>query len=183
MIDVTMENFEADVIAASQTTPVLVDFWADWCAAWCADWLPANWFEKPAVSSKPHQRFMICTAWPLAPFTMLSSALITMSRPVRASSRHASSRTFVPTTFFVSGSALRTSRATSMPLISGKTITGSTLGGIKGRSELPDLVDWYVEGKINLDDLISHRLTLDQINEGYEAMRQGQNIRGVIVND
>src|SRR5271170_3678249 len=52
---------------------------------------------KPSVSAKPQRMFMLCTAWPLAPLTMLSSALITISRPVRVSSRHAISITFVPT--------------------------------------------------------------------------------------
>ena len=68
---------------------------------------------NPAVSGKPHKMFMLCTAWPLAPLTRLSSALITMSRPVRGSSRHAISMTFVPTTFFVSGSALPSSSRTN----------------------------------------------------------------------
>ena len=50
--------------------------------------------------------FMLCTAWPLAPLTRLSSALITINRPVRGSSRQAISTTFVPTTFLVSGKGL-----------------------------------------------------------------------------
>jgi hypothetical protein len=41
-------------------------------------------------------------------------------------------------------------------------------------------VDWYVEGKIRLDDLVSHRLTLEQINDGYDLMRRGQSIRAII---
>ena len=67
-----------------------------------------------------------------------------------------------------------------LSLIAGKTITGSSLGGVKGRSELPQLVDWYVEGKIRLDDLVSHRLTLEQINDGYDLMRRGQSVRAII---
>ena len=56
---------------------------------------------------------MLCTACPLAPFTMLSSALRTISLPVRASKRHASSSVFVPVTFFVSGSARPSSTRTN----------------------------------------------------------------------
>ena len=66
--------------------------------------------DNPAVSGKPQMIFMLCTAWPLAPLTRLSSALITISRPVRGSSRQAISMTFVPTTFFVSGRLFPSSR-------------------------------------------------------------------------
>src|SRR5439155_20213503 len=59
---------------------------------------------SPAVSGKPHRRLKHCTAWPLAPLTRLSSALRTMRRPVRGSSRQAISMTLVPATFLVSGS-------------------------------------------------------------------------------
>src|SRR3569833_1152911 len=68
---------------------------------------------NPVVSANPQRIFMLCTACPLAPFTRLSSALITMSRPVRGSSRHAISMTFVPATFFVSGNALPSSNRTN----------------------------------------------------------------------
>src|SRR5438045_8723273 len=56
-------------------------------------------YISPAVSGKPHRMLKHCTAWPLAPLTMLSTALITMSRPVRASRRQATSITFLPITF------------------------------------------------------------------------------------
>ncbi len=68
---------------------------------------------NPAVSGQPLNKLRLCTAWPLAPLTRLSSALITMSRPVRGSSRHAISQTLVPTTFFVSGSDLPSSSRTN----------------------------------------------------------------------
>src|SRR2546425_1203749 len=61
---------------------------------------------NPAVSGKPQRMFMLCTAWPEAPLTMLSSALITSSRPVRGSRRQAISMVLVPMTFLVSGRAL-----------------------------------------------------------------------------
>ncbi|MGE0742000.1 MAG: alcohol dehydrogenase catalytic domain-containing protein [Hyphomonadaceae bacterium] len=65
-------------------------------------------------------------------------------------------------------------------LIAGKTIRGSTLGDIKVRTQLPDLVDWYVEGKLKLDELISHRMPLEQINEGYDLVRRGTALRAIV---
>ena len=46
---------------------------------------------------------------------------------------------------------------------------------------MPRIVDWYMEGKINIDDLITHVLPLEQINEGFELMRRGESIRSVVV--
>src|SRR5262249_52966506 len=68
--------------------------------------------SNPVVSGNPQRMFMLCTAWPLAPFTMLSSALITTKRPVRGSTRQAISSVLVPTTVLVSGKAWPCSRRT-----------------------------------------------------------------------
>jgi S-(hydroxymethyl)glutathione dehydrogenase/alcohol dehydrogenase len=65
-------------------------------------------------------------------------------------------------------------------LIQGKTIRGSTLGDLKVRTDLPRLVDWYCEGRLKLDELISHRLTLDDINHGYDLLRRGQCLRAIV---
>jgi S-(hydroxymethyl)glutathione dehydrogenase/alcohol dehydrogenase len=46
---------------------------------------------------------------------------------------------------------------------------------------VPKIVDWYMNGKINIDDLITHTLTLDQINEGFDLMHRGESIRSVVV--
>jgi len=46
---------------------------------------------------------------------------------------------------------------------------------------VPKIVDWYMEHKINIDDLITHRLKLDEINKGFELMRRGESIRSVVV--
>ena len=54
------------------------------------------------------------------------------------------------------------------------------MGGIRGRSQLPGVVDWLMEGKCDLQSLISHRMSLESINEGYDLMRNGQSLRTVI---
>jgi S-(hydroxymethyl)glutathione dehydrogenase/alcohol dehydrogenase len=58
---------------------------------------------------------------------------------------------------------------------------GSAFGGARGRTDVPKIVDWYMENKINIDDLITHRLTLDQINDGFDLMKKGESIRSVVV--
>ncbi|MET0658951.1 MAG: zinc-binding dehydrogenase [Steroidobacteraceae bacterium] len=65
-------------------------------------------------------------------------------------------------------------------ILMGRTVKGSFLGSMLTRTQLPKLLDDYAEGKINLDDLITHRLPLERINEGFELMRTGQSIRTVV---
>ena len=65
-------------------------------------------------------------------------------------------------------------------LLSGRKLTGSYFGKVKGRTGLAQLADWYVEGKLHCDQLISHRLKLEEINEGFDLMKAGQAIRSVI---
>ena len=64
-----------------------------------------------------------------------------------------------------------------------KEIKGTIFGSLNPRNDIPSLLGLYREGQLKLDELITRRYSLDQINEGYEDMRQGHNIRGVIVND
>ncbi len=64
-----------------------------------------------------------------------------------------------------------------------KEIKGTIFGSLNPRSDIPSLLGLYREGQLKLDELITQRYTLDQINEGYQAMRDGKNIRGVIVYD
>ncbi len=52
---------------------------------------------------------------------------------------------------------------------------------IKGRTDVPRIVDWYMDGKINIDDLIPHTMPLDDINTGFELMRAGESVRGVVI--
>ncbi len=66
-------------------------------------------------------------------------------------------------------------------LVTGRVWKGTAFGGVRGRSEVPRIVDWYMEKKINIDDLVTHVMPLDKINDGFELMRQGKSIRGVVV--
>jgi S-(hydroxymethyl)glutathione dehydrogenase/alcohol dehydrogenase len=66
-------------------------------------------------------------------------------------------------------------------LVTGRVWQGTAFGGAKGRRDVPRIVDWYMEKKINIDDLITHRIRLDEINRGFELMREGKSIRSVIV--
>ena len=65
-------------------------------------------------------------------------------------------------------------------LITGRRVQGGSFGGARGRTDVPRLVDLYLEGKIDLDGFISHRLTLDDINRGFELMEAQDGIRSVI---
>jgi len=65
-------------------------------------------------------------------------------------------------------------------LITGRTIMGASFGGVKGRDQVPLLVDRYLAGEIDVDALISHRTTLDRINEGFDLMREQAGIRTVV---
>ena len=57
---------------------------------------------------------------------------------------------------------------------------GTAFGGARGRTDVPKIVDWYMEGKINIDDLITHTLPLDEINKGFDLMHAGKSIRSVV---
>jgi len=57
---------------------------------------------------------------------------------------------------------------------------GSAFGGARGRTDVPKIVDWYMDGKINIDDLITHTLPLARINEGFDLMHAGKSIRTVV---
>ena len=65
-------------------------------------------------------------------------------------------------------------------LVTGRVWKGTAFGGAKGRSEVPQIVDWYMDGKINIDDLITHTLPFEQINEGFDLMHKGESIRTVL---
>ena len=66
-------------------------------------------------------------------------------------------------------------------LVTGRRWIGSAFGGARGRSDVPKIVDWYMDGKINIDDLITDTLKLDEINEGFDMMARGESIRSVVV--
>ena len=66
-------------------------------------------------------------------------------------------------------------------LVTGRVWRGTAFGGARGRSDVPEIVDWYMEGKINIDDLITHQMPLDDINKAFELMHSGESIRSVAV--
>ena len=68
-------------------------------------------------------------------------------------------------------------------LITGRRVTGSSFGGVKGRTQVPLLVDRWLAGEIDAESLISHRLTLDQVNDGFELMHRQDGIRSVLMFD
>src|SRR5688572_6188086 len=66
-------------------------------------------------------------------------------------------------------------------LVTGRVWKGSAFGGARGRTDVPRIVDWYMEKKIQIDPLITHKLPLERINEGFELMERGESIRSVVV--
>jgi S-(hydroxymethyl)glutathione dehydrogenase/alcohol dehydrogenase len=66
-------------------------------------------------------------------------------------------------------------------LVTGRVWLGSAFGGARGRTDVPRIVDWYMEGKIRIDELVTHRLALEEINEGFELMKRGESIRSVVL--
>ncbi len=65
-------------------------------------------------------------------------------------------------------------------LVTGRVWKGTAFGGARGRTDVPRIVDWYMDGKINIDDLITHVLPFERINDGFELMRRGESIRSVV---
>ncbi|HJR21491.1 MAG TPA: S-(hydroxymethyl)glutathione dehydrogenase/class III alcohol dehydrogenase [Dongiaceae bacterium] len=66
-------------------------------------------------------------------------------------------------------------------LVTGRVWKGTAFGGARGRTDVPKIVDWYMEKKINIDDLITHKLALKDINQGFDLMHAGKSIRSVVV--
>jgi len=65
-------------------------------------------------------------------------------------------------------------------LVTGRVWKGSAFGGARGRSDVPKIVDWYMQGKIDIDSLITHKLPLERINEAFDLMHEGKSIRTVV---
>ncbi len=68
-------------------------------------------------------------------------------------------------------------------LVTGRVWRGTAFGGARGRTDVPRIVDWYMDGKINIDDLITHKMPLDKINDAFSLMHEGKSIRTVITFD
>ena len=66
-------------------------------------------------------------------------------------------------------------------LVTGRNWRGTAFGGAKGRTDVPKIVDWYMTGKIAIDPMITHVLTLDEINKGFNLMHSGESVRSVVV--
>jgi len=65
-------------------------------------------------------------------------------------------------------------------LVTGRTWKGTAFGGARGRTDVPRIVDWYMDGKIEIDPMITHTMPLDDINKGFDLMHHGESIRGVV---
>ena len=65
-------------------------------------------------------------------------------------------------------------------LVTGRVWKGTAFGCARGRRDVPKIVDWYMEGRINIDDLITHKLELGDINRGFDLMHEGKSIRSVV---
>jgi S-(hydroxymethyl)glutathione dehydrogenase/alcohol dehydrogenase len=66
-------------------------------------------------------------------------------------------------------------------LVTGRVWKGTAFGGARGRTDVPRIVDWYMQGKINIDDLITHTMPLEDINRGFALMEKGESIRSVVL--
>ncbi len=65
-------------------------------------------------------------------------------------------------------------------LVTGRVWRGSAFGGARGRTDVPKIVDWYMDGKLNIDDLITHKMPLSEINTAFDLMHKGESIRSIV---
>jgi S-(hydroxymethyl)glutathione dehydrogenase/alcohol dehydrogenase len=65
-------------------------------------------------------------------------------------------------------------------LVTGRVWKGTAFGGARGRTDVPKIVDWYMQGKIQIDPMITHVMPLNDINKGFDLMKRGESIRGVV---
>jgi S-(hydroxymethyl)glutathione dehydrogenase/alcohol dehydrogenase len=66
-------------------------------------------------------------------------------------------------------------------LVTGRVWKGTAFGGVRGRTDVPKIVDWYMDKKINIDDLITHVMPLEKINDAFDLMHSGESIRSVVL--
>jgi len=66
-------------------------------------------------------------------------------------------------------------------LVTGRVWKGTAFGGARGRTDVPKIVDWYMDGKIEIDPMITHTMPLEDINKGFDLMHSGESIRSVVV--
>ena len=72
-------------------------------------------------------------------------------------------------------------RTRPFQLVTGRVWRGTAFGGARGRTDVPRIVDWYMQGKINIDDLITHTMPLEDINRAFDLMHTGESIRSVVI--
>jgi S-(hydroxymethyl)glutathione dehydrogenase/alcohol dehydrogenase len=65
--------------------------------------------------------------------------------------------------------------------VTGRVWKGTAFGGARGRTDVPKIVDWYMDGKISIDPLITHTMPLDKINDAFDLMHSGESIRSVVI--
>ena len=66
-------------------------------------------------------------------------------------------------------------------LVTGRVWKGTAFGGARGRTDVPKIVDWYMDGKIEIDPMITHTMPLEDINKGFDLMHAGESIRSVVL--
>jgi S-(hydroxymethyl)glutathione dehydrogenase/alcohol dehydrogenase len=66
-------------------------------------------------------------------------------------------------------------------LVTGRVWKGTAFGGARGRTDVPKIVDWYMDGKIQIDPMITHTMPLERINDAFDLMHRGESIRSVVV--
>jgi S-(hydroxymethyl)glutathione dehydrogenase/alcohol dehydrogenase len=71
-------------------------------------------------------------------------------------------------------------RTRPFQLVTGRVWKGTAFGGARGRTDVPKIVDWYMDGRINIDDLITHVMPLSKINDAFDLMHKGESIRSVV---
>jgi S-(hydroxymethyl)glutathione dehydrogenase / alcohol dehydrogenase len=71
-------------------------------------------------------------------------------------------------------------RTRPFQLVTGRAWKGTAFGGARGRTDVPRIVDWYMDKKINIDDLITHVMPLEKINDAFDLMHKGESIRSVV---
>jgi S-(hydroxymethyl)glutathione dehydrogenase / alcohol dehydrogenase len=74
-------------------------------------------------------------------------------------------------------------RTRPFQLVTGRVWKGTAFGGARGRTDVPKIVDWYMDGKLNIDDLITHRMPIEKINDAFDLMHKGESIRSVVTFD
>jgi S-(hydroxymethyl)glutathione dehydrogenase/alcohol dehydrogenase len=71
-------------------------------------------------------------------------------------------------------------RTRPFQLVTGRVWRGTAFGGARGRTDVPRIVDWYMNGRIQIDPMITHQLSLTEINKGFDLMHEGKSIRSVV---